>query len=485
MGFTAPPGVFDIIPQDSQEPWKSSFLWNYVEKVIREIALEYGFQEIRTPLFEKTELLARGVGESSDIVTKEMYTFEDKGGRSLTLRPEGTAPVIRAFIEAQMNQTAPIHKLFYICPMFRYERAQAGRYRQHHQFGGEVIGSPDPETDAELIDMLYTLYKRLGIQNLTVSLNSIGNSDCRARYREALKSYLSQHLEALSADSQARFHKNPLRILDSKDLKDQEIVAKAPSILDFLDEASQNHFQRVKDTLDLLKIPYQVNPLLVRGLDYYNQTVYEIISSNLGAQNSIGGGGRYDGLIKSLGGQDLPSTGFGTGIERILQTMIAQNVPLPEPPKPSLFLIPLGEQAKKICMGMQKELRESHIAVQMDYSGRKLGKLMSYASQIGAQYVAIIGDAELAKEEVSLKEMATGNTLQVPFKSLKRILQVEANTNAFVDLWQEMSTPFDNRAESDFFLQKINQNIDATAKATKNLQNALQQMLTLLDTKDV
>lgn len=485
MAFTAPPGVFDIVPQNEKESWKSSYLWNYVEKIMRELALDYGFQEIRTPLFEKTELLTRGVGESSDIVTKEMYTFEDKGGRSLTLRPEGTAPVIRAFLENQLAQKAPIQKLFYICPMFRYERSQAGRYRQHHQFGVEVIGSPDPETDAELIDFLYTLYRRLGIQDLTVSLNSIGTTECRKRYREALKSYLSAHFQNLSSDSQVRLEKNPLRILDSKNPGDQAIVANAPSILDFLDEPSLKHFEKVKNTLDLLNIPYQVNPLLVRGLDYYNHTVYEILSKNLGAQNSIGGGGRYDGLIKELGGPDLPSTGFGTGIERILQTMLGQNIPLPASPSTALFLIPLGEEAKKICIALQKSLRDNHISVQMDYSGRKLNKLMSYAHQIGAKYVAVIGDEEIKLQEANLKEMSTGNSIKVPLTSLKRIFQVESSTDTFISLSKEMSTPFQNKAEADFFLQKINQSISETTKLSQNLQNALQQMLTLLDSSNV
>lgn len=291
MKIAIPPGVFDIIPIDDQEKWKSSYLWAHVEKIIRETARDYGYQEIRTPLFERTELFQRSVGDSSDIVSKEMYSFEDKGGRSLSLRPEGTAPVIRAFIEHQLHQKASVQKLFYIAPMFRYERAQAGRYRQHHQFGAEVIGNASPEQDAELIDLLYTLYQRLGLKNLTLFINSIGDNTSRQAFRKALKDYLAPQAALLSPDSQTRLELNPLRILDSKDPRDQEIVARAPSILNFLSEEANTHFEDLKRLLTLLRIPYQVNPLLVRGLDYYNKTVFEVVAGELGAQNSIGGGG--------------------------------------------------------------------------------------------------------------------------------------------------------------------------------------------------
>jgi histidyl-tRNA synthetase len=418
MKYPIPPGVFDIIPLDNQEAWKSSYLWAHVEKIIRDTARDYGYQEIRTPLFERTELFQRSVGDTSDIVSKEMYTFEDKGGRSLSLRPEGTAPVIRAFIEHQLHQTGPTQKLFYIASMFRYERAQAGRYRQHHQFGAEAIGTASPEQDAELIDLLYTLYQRLGLQNLTLFINSLGDIASRQAFRQALKNYLAPHAALLSPDSQNRLEVNPLRILDSKDPRDRDIIAHAPSILDFLSEEARNHFEELKRLLDLLHIPYQVNPSLVRGLDYYNKTVFEVVAGELGAQNSIGGGGRYDGLISNLGGPDLPSIGFGTGIERILQTMLNQNISMPRPDHPTLFLVPLGEKAKKSCFELLHALRQQGIPSQMDFSGKKVGKILHYANQIEATYVAVIGDHELDAQEVELKEMATGHQVKVPLSAL-------------------------------------------------------------------
>lgn len=423
MKFPIPPGVFDITPHDRQDPWKSSYLWAYVEEIIRKLARDYGYQEIRTPLFERTELFQRGVGETSDIVSKEMYTFDDKGGRSMSLRPEGTAPVIRSFIENQLHQQSPIHKLFYIAPMFRYERAQAGRYRQHHQFGVEAIGNDSPEQDAEIIDLLYTLYQRLGLSNLTLFINSLGNTASRIAFKKSLQDYLRPHLPLLSPDSQLRFDTNPLRILDSKDPRDREITANAPSILDCLDEESKAHFDDLKKLLDALKIPYSVNPFLVRGLDYYNKTVFEIVAGELGAQNSIGGGGRYDGLIHSLGGPELPSIGFGTGIERILQTMIGQNVPLPPVDRPTLFLIALGDRAKKACFSLLHDLRQKNIPTQMDFSNRKLGKVMQYADQIHARFVAVIGEHELDQGQIKIKEMETGIETILPLDQIDEKLR--------------------------------------------------------------
>ena len=274
MTITIPPGVFDILPHDPKEKWRCSYLWQYVEEAIRQAARQYGFQEIRTPIFERTELFQRGVGATSDIVSKEMYTFEDKGERSMSLRPEGTAPVMRTFIENQLYNTSSVHKFFYICPMFRYERAQAGRYRQHHQFGVEAIGNAAPEQDAEVIDLVYTLYSRLGLKNLQVGLNSIGDVESRIAYRTALQDYLRAFYSELSADSKLRFESNPLRILDSKDPGDKKIAEKAPSILEFLNEESRSHFESVKQLLNSLKIPFEINTKLVRGLDYYNKTIF-------------------------------------------------------------------------------------------------------------------------------------------------------------------------------------------------------------------
>lgn len=480
MTINIPPGVFDILPDDAKEPWRSSYLWNQVETAIRDIARAFGYQEIRTPIFERTELFQRGVGNTSDIVSKEMYTFHDKGNRSMSLRPEGTAPVIRAFIENQLHQHAPIHKFFYIAPMFRYERSQAGRYRQHHQFGAEAIGNGSPEQDVELIDMLYTLYQRLGLNNLEVFLNSLGDTDSRIEFRNALQDYLRASFSQLSSDSQARFESNPLRILDSKDPNDRKILEKAPSILDFLKTECRDHFHEVQRLLNQLKIPFTVNPQLVRGLDYYNRTVFEVVSGDLGAQNSIGGGGRYDGLVKLLGGPDLPAIGFGTGLERVIQTMLKQEVPLASKERPTLFLIALCEASKKACFTIAHDLRRSGISVYMDFSGKKLNKVMQFANQIQAKYVAVVGDNEIQSGEVSLKEMSTGESMKAPLFRLMRILQIDTIGDEFIHLWQEMSKPFSHQSEADFFIKKLTHTISDTKQLAQELQVAVEKMQTLL-----
>ena len=412
MNLSIAPGVFDILPEndlpkDESALWRSSHRWNYVESVIRQLAKDYGFHEIRTPVFERTELFLRSVGETTDIVSKEMYTFIDKGERSLSLRPEGTAAVMRSFIENNLNQVAPIHKFYYISPMFRYERAQAGRYRQHHQFGAEVIGCGSPEQDVEMIDMIYTLYQRLGIKNLELSINSIGDKECRLAFRTALVEYLNHFRQELSPDSQQRLETNPLRILDSKNEKDQEIILKAPSILDFLNEECKAHFESVQSLLTALKIPFKINSSLVRGLDYYNKTVFEIVAGQLGAQNSIAGGGRYDTLLKNLKGPDLPATGFGSGIERIIQTMLKQKIVFPDPPTPTLFLIAIGEEARSLCFSILQKLRHQGISAKMDFSHKKINKIMHYANEMKAAYVVVIGEDELKSGLVELKEMAS------------------------------------------------------------------------------
>lgn len=418
MKISLPPGVFDIIPEDLKEPWKSSYLWTYVENHIRRIAFDFGFHEIRTPLFERTELFCRSVGDTSDIVSKEMYTFEDRGGRSLSLRPEGTAPAMRAFIEHQMHQISPLQKMFYIAPMFRYERSQAGRYRQHHQFGAEAIGSDSPLQDAEMIDFLHTLYLALGLKNLTLNLNSIGSPENRKDFRMALVNFLTPLSDRLSSDSQQRLKTNPLRILDSKDVNDRALIEHAPSILDFLGPDEKKHFDSVCDFLKLLGISYRINPLLVRGLDYYNKTVFEIVAGELGAQNSLGGGGRFDGLLADLEGPNLPCIGFGTGIERILQTMIEQEVSLPQKEHPLLYLVPMGEEATRVSFKLLHELRTHHISAQMDFTGKKVSKALQYANELQAVYVAVIGEDELKSQEVELKEMKTASKRKVSLTAL-------------------------------------------------------------------
>lgn len=418
MSIPIPTGTFDIVPEDPKELWRSSYLWNYLEQVIREHVKSYACDEIRTPMFERTELFKRSVGDTTDIVSKEMYTFEDRGGRSLSLRPEGTASVMRAFIEKNMHAHGSYHRLFYIGPMFRYERPQAGRFRQHHQFGVEVIGSKLPQQDAEMIEMLYALYERLGLKNLTVYINSLGDKENRVQYRKALQDYIRPHLNEMSDESKIRFEVNPLRILDSKDERDKKVVAHAPSILDFLSQDAKEHFDEVQRILRYLQIPFEINTQLARGLDYYNRTVFEITSGQLGAQNTIGAGGRYDGLMKELGGPDLPTIGFATGIERILQTILAQHAPHPQAPKTYVYFIPLGQEAQLKVFQLAKILRRAGIVTEVDLTGKKLKGAMQQASDLGVEYVVVIGENELQEGVCELKEMKTFASHKMPISAL-------------------------------------------------------------------
>lgn len=422
--YSIPKGVFDILPQEKlpEDQWRITSHWHYVEEMMRKTAHDYGYQEIRTPIFEHTDLFKRGVGEGSDIVSKEMYTFEDKAERSLTLRPEGTASVMRAFMEKHLHHLPGLHKFYYIGPMFRYERPQAGRYRQHHQFGAEAVGIADPEQDVETIDFLLELYRRLGLKNLTVQLNSIGDEETRLHYKNALTAYLKPHFEELSTDSKERFSKNILRVLDSKDPQDRKIAQNAPSILDMLTESSKDHFMKVRKLLDKLKIPYLLNPRLVRGLDYYNKTVFEITAGELGAQNSIGGGGRYDGLLTLLGGPNLPAVGFASGIERILQTMVGQNVHFPPPPHPLIFLIGLGERAREYCFELLCTLRHAKIAAEMDLQGKKVGAAFQIADALHSKYALVIGDEELNSKTIKLKEMESRKEISLKLEELLPML---------------------------------------------------------------
>jgi histidyl-tRNA synthetase len=426
MQYRIAKGVFDILPvdPDPQGKWRESHLWQYVEGEIRTLVDQFGFREMRTPLFETTELFTRSIGTQTDIVSKEMYTFKDKADRSLTLRPEGTAPAMRAFIEKKLDLTAPIHKFFYLAPMFRYERSQAGRFRQHHQFGVEAIGSLSPQQDVEVIHLLWTLlYSRLKLKGLTLHLNSIGELEARTHFRHALKMYLKPHLGDLSPESQERYETNPLRILDSKEPQDQKWLPDAPRMLDFLNPPSREHFGTVCNLLNAIGIPYQINHRLVRGLDYYNNTVFEVTATQLGAQNSLGGGGRYDGLIKQLGGPDLPAFGFGAGLERIIQTMLAQEVPLPKPPASDLLFIPLGEQASSECFKLLCGLRAQGFKVEMDFSGKKLKQALRYGGAAKIRFVAVVGEQELQTGKIELKEMATGTTQTFSLDRLADALQ--------------------------------------------------------------
>lgn len=427
MQYQLPKGTFDIIPYGTDEAWRLSDLWQYVEGIIRTIAADYGYREIRTPLYELSGLFDRGLGETSDVVTKEMFTFQDRGGRSITLRPEGTASVMRAFLENRLSGLGQVHKFFYIGPMFRYERPQSGRYRQHHQFGVEAIGNAGPEQDAEMIDFLCQFYRRLGLKNLQVHLNTVGDAESRLKFREALLSYLKPYFAELSEESKIRFEKNPLRILDSKDPKDKEIVKQAPSILDYLTTDARSHFDKVCDTLKQIGISYKIDDRIVRGLDYYNKTVFEVLTGDLGAQNTIGAGGRFDGLIGTFGGPDLPAIGWATGLERVLQVMLAQGISAPKGARPLVYFIPMGDEAKEKCFHLVTQCRHANIRADIELHARKIPAAIQNGVRIEASYCAIIGSDEMAKGAVQLKNLATRQTLEVSFDRLTHTLKELSN----------------------------------------------------------
>jgi histidyl-tRNA synthetase len=482
MDIATPPGLYDLTPNDCQEPWRSSHIWQQIEAVIRKLCRDYGFEEVRTPMFEKSQLFLRSSGQESDIVSKELYRFEDKGGRDLALRPEGTAPILRSYNEWSQERQKLHSKLFYIGPMFRYDRPQAGRYRQHTQFGIEAIGVKTPEQDVEVLDLLHTLYQRLGLTDVTFLVNSLGTLEERASYVESLVAYYTPLKESLSADSQRRLHTNPLRILDSKDPKDIQINEKAPTLLESLGEESKEHFQDVLNLLDLLKIPYTVSPHLVRGLDYYNGLVFEVVTDKLGAQNSIGAGGRYDGLIKELGGQDLPAIGFGTGIERIIQTLLAEQ----ECPKwsgPTIYLISLGGEAKKRTFLLANELRKQGIATQIDLSGRKLGKCMQRANQSHATYVAVIGESELEEGIVNLKEMSSGQEMPVALNELPQLLLLQEGMPEMGACWRNMMSALTTPNLRQIFLDQLSGEIDQTKRSVDKISSNLTALKELLGKK--
>ncbi|GBF73873.1 histidine--tRNA ligase [Paenibacillus sp. 598K] len=408
MGFQKPPGTQDILPGQSAK-------WQRVEAIARELCRRFGFGEIRTPVFETTELYQRGVGETTDIVEKEMYTFIDRGERSVTLRPEGTAGVVRAYVENKLYGEPDISKLYYMGPMFRYERAQAGRYRQFHQFGVEALGSTDPSLDAEVIALGYTFYTEVGLSGVRVELNSVGTPEIRAAFREELLAFLRPKRELLCQDCQARMERNPLRVLDCK--KDQHHFEGAPSILDSLDEACTAHFEQVKAHLDAMNIPYVVNPRMVRGLDYYTHTAFEYKAEGIGAIDTIGGGGRYNGLVADVGGPDQPGVGLGLGLERTLLLLEKQGATPPEP-QIDIYLVALGEAAEREVTRLLHELRLRGLAGERDYLGRKMKAQMKSADRLRARYTAILGDDELAKGEIALKHMASGEQQTVRLTEL-------------------------------------------------------------------
>ena len=392
-------GTRDILPEEVG-------YWQRVEAVVREIFGRAAYQEIRTPIFEQTELFERGVGEATDIVSKEMYTFVDRGDRSLTLRPENTAGAVRAYIEHHLHAQGGVQRLWYLGPMFRYERPQAGRQRQFHQVGVELIGSPDPRADAEVIAIATDLLQALGLKDLRLEFNSIGDRHDRQQYRESLVAYLAPYKADLDPDSQDRLTRNPLRILDSKDAKTQSILQEAPSILDFLSPDSQRRFERVQQLLTDLGISYRINARLVRGLDYYTHTVFEIQSDDLGSQATVCAGGRYDGLVAELGGPDTPAVGWASGLERLI--LLLQQLQPPAPSHLDFYVVSKGDRAEAQSLRLAQTLRRNGFSVELDLSGSAFGKQFKRADRSGAVACLILGDAEADSQTVQLKWLSSG-----------------------------------------------------------------------------
>lgn len=406
-----PKGTKDMLPQEA-------YKWHYVENIARETAAEFGFKEIRTPMFEHTELFLRGVGETTDIVTKEMYTFDDKGGRSMTLRPEGTAGVARCFIENGLQQGVMPMKAYYIASVFRYEKPQNGRLREHHQFGVECYGSDSPSADAEVISLASTLLKKVGLTQIELNINSIGCPECRAKYNKALKEYIGANLHLMCGQCQARFEKNPLRILDCKEEKCKAITANAPKILDYLCDDCKAHFEKVQAILTSLGIPFKVNSGIVRGLDYYTRTVFEFVSTDIGAQGTVCGGGRYNNLVEEVGGKPTPAVGFGMGLERLLLVLENTNNLQAEPETIDVYVASLGEEAQNQARKIVAQLRSEGIKAETDIMDRGIKAQMKYADRVGAKYVVVIGDDELQNGVVNIKNMQNGETQSYSIENL-------------------------------------------------------------------
>lgn len=396
-------GTQDVLPAES-------YKWQHVEQTALAIARDYGFREMRVPVFEHTELFQRSVGETTDVVQKEMYTFEDKGGRSITLRPEGTAGMARALLEHGLhNEPLPV-KVSYVTSCYRYEKPQAGRLREFHQFGVECFGAAAPQADAEVIALARTVLNELGVTGVALHINSIGCPTCRAEYHAALKAYFAARKDELCETCRERLDRNPMRILDCKSPACAEIAAGAPVMLDYLCGDCRAHFDAVRACLEEAEIAYEIDPRIVRGLDYYTRTVFEFVSDALGAQSTVCGGGRYDGLIDELGGPHLPSLGFGMGLERLMLILEAKGAKFPAPPRCEVYLVSMGEQAARRCFGIATRLRDGGVSAECDTVGRSLKAQMKYADKIGARYTIVVGDNELESGRARLKNMETGET---------------------------------------------------------------------------
>lgn len=417
-------GTEDVLPKDS-------YRWQFVEDVMRRESKAYGFKEIRTPVFEHTELFQRGVGQTTDVVQKEMYTFDTKGGESVTLRPEGTAGAARAVLEHSLeNDGLPI-KASYFVSCYRYEKPQAGRLREFHQFGVEEYGTQSPLADAEIICVAQSIFDRLGIKQLRLEINSIGCPTCRAEYHKALREYFGARKEELCDTCNSRLEKNPMRILDCKSPICSKIAEGAPKITDYLCDECREHFEQVQKYLDVAGVEYTVNPTIVRGLDYYTKTVFEFVTDFIGAQGTVCGGGRYDGLIEELGGKHLPSLGFAMGMERLLLLMDKQGIEIPKPSSCDLYVATMGDKAKEKAFSLIKSVRDCGLIAETDVVGRGLRPQMKYADKIGAKFSLVLGDNEIEQNSAEVKNMTTGEkttlALDETFAEKFSVLQLTAN----------------------------------------------------------
>lgn len=399
-------GTKDVLPKDAYKN-------QYIESTALDVAERFGYKEIRTPVFEHTELFQRGVGDTTDVVQKEMYTFDDKGGRSITLRPEGTAGAARSYLENGLCNEALPQKVCYITSCYRYEKPQAGRLREFHQFGIECFGTSSPLADAEIIALASTIFNELGVKDLSLEINSIGCPECRAKYHEALKEYFRERKDELCDTCNERLERNPMRILDCKSPICSEIAKDAPVVLDYLCDECREHFEAVKGYLTAQNIEFTVNPHIVRGLDYYTKTVFEFVSNSIGAQGTVCGGGRYDGLIEELGGQKTPSLGFGMGLERLMLLMEAQDCEFPQDKVPDLFIVALGDKATLKAVEIAKDMRAEGYTCLYDLNGRSLKAQMKYANKLGAKYVIVLGDKEVEEKIATLKNMKDGEETEI------------------------------------------------------------------------
>ena len=406
MITNAPKGTKDILPDQV-------YRWHYVENRFADICAKYGFKEIRTPMFEHTEVFARGIGDTTDVVQKEMYTFNDHAGRSITLKPEGTSGAVRAFIEHKQYAEVQPTKYYYVTDCFRYEKPQSGRLRHFHQFGIEVFGTPNMLADAEVISLGYDFLTELGITEIELRINSVGCPECRSKYREALREFLRPHYDELCNTCKDRYERNPMRILDCKSEVCQQIAKGAPRMLDYLCDDCHQAFEELKQNLTSLGIEYTIDPNIVRGLDYYTKTAFEFVTTKIGAQGTVCGGGRYDHLVEELGGPPIPGVGFGLGIERLLLLMEANQIEIPEADKPEVFVAVVGEAAKAFGLKLCRQLRQKGVIAEMDTLARNIKGQFKYADRLGARYTLVIGEDELAKGVVSLKDMSRSEQREI------------------------------------------------------------------------